>query len=446
MRNFLLVFSVLLFQTVGTVSFVAAEVLPQSSTAATDPAALARSAVLMEFSTGRILFQKNPDHIIPPASLTKLMTLHLAYKAIEEGLVRPDQFVPITREVSALSLPRGSSLMFLEEGQKVTVAELMRGLAVASGNDAGLALAKLIAGSEANFVDLMNQEAQNLGFVYTHFEDSYGLSANNRTTAMEFARFARLYLTRHPQSLPELHSLRTFTYPLAQNLPGMRSRYGPILQHNRNTLLGEYAGLDGLKTGYIEEAGYNFVATAQRGPMRLIAVVLGVAGLNTNDGSEKRSRSARQLLDLGFDRYRFLRLPTPVLPPVVAWYTEPSLVEPRIASSPVYPLSEEEKARLMVKTELPAQVLGPWKPERPLGRLVYALDGQEILSVPLLSRDNVSEAPFFVKLWHAIVLFFQGLFGGAKPVDLTGPFSPPPGRSLSDPGLQSSKSTATERS
>lgn len=393
----------------------------------------ARAAVLMEFSTGRILFEKNPDHIIPPASLTKLVTLHLVYKAIAAGSLSLDQLVPVTKEVAAYTMPKGSSLMFLEEGQRVTVKELMQGVAVASGNDAGMALARFLGGSEAGFVEMMNQEMQNLGLFYTFFYDSFGISANNRTTAGEFARFARIYLTQHPQATAELHSVKDFLYPLPANLIGMKSRYGAILQHNRNTLLGEYEGLDGLKTGYIDEAGYNLAATAQRGDLRYIAIILGVQGKNTKDGSEKRSAAARTLLDYAFNNFQLTNIPLPSLPQVTAWYSEPSNLTLKPLTPVRFPLSAEEKSRLVVKTEVHPQVLGPFKPDTALGKVVWALDGKELLSVPLVASEPVKDANIFVKIWHAILLFFQGLFGGPQPLDLSKPVAVKGGKATAKP-------------
>ena len=141
-----------------------------------------QSAVLLDQGSGRILFQKQPDLAIPPASLTKVMTLHLAWKALQEGRVQPSDLVPLTAETTGKSVPPGSSLMFLEPGQRVTVREIMLGIAVDSGNDAGLTLAQLLGGSQQGFVAMMNHEAQALGLSHTLFFDSYGYDARNLTT------------------------------------------------------------------------------------------------------------------------------------------------------------------------------------------------------------------------------------------------------------------------
>ncbi len=215
----------------------------------------APSAILLDQTSGRVLFQKNPEKRIPPASLTKLMTLHLVWKALAAGRVHASDLVPVTPATTGKAVPPGSSLMFLAPGQQVTVRELMLGLAVDSGNDAGMTLAQFLAGSQEAFVDQMNAEARALGLTGTVFYDAFGYDARNMTTADDFSRFSRYYLLAHPQSLEVLHSVRTLAYPLAQNrAPGDRRPARTIEQTNRNGLLGAYPGADGLKTGFIDES------------------------------------------------------------------------------------------------------------------------------------------------------------------------------------------------
>ncbi|HTH12933.1 MAG TPA: serine hydrolase, partial [Spirochaetia bacterium] len=227
-------------------------VLTSALLAAQDLVPLAPSAVLVDQLTGRILFQKQPDLPIPPASLTKLMTLHLTWKALASGRIHPEDPVPVTAATTGKAVPPGSSLMFLEPGQRVTVKELMLGLAVDSGNDAGMTLAQFLAGSQEAFVASMNAEAQELGLTRTVFFDAFGYDARNRTTAGDFSQFCRTYLTQHPQSVEFLHNVRELDYPLESNLAPQAKRLRTIHQTNRNTLLGAYPGADGLKTGYID--------------------------------------------------------------------------------------------------------------------------------------------------------------------------------------------------
>jgi D-alanyl-D-alanine carboxypeptidase (penicillin-binding protein 5/6) len=263
----------------------------------------AHSALLMDFATGKVLFEKNPDQPIPPASLTKLMTLHVAYKEIKAGRLRKSDRVHIPPQAYASRMPRPSSLMLLGPNQVVTVGELMLGLAVASGNDAAVALACHIAGSVGNFAARMNLEARNLGYTTMRFVDPSGLSPENTVTAREFADFCRRYIMMHPESLAELHSKREFLYPKPQNVLRAGKRHARIkskLHHSRNILLGQYEGVDGLKPGYIRLSGNNLALTARRGDKRLVAVVLGEEVLRGGIGRRNLRNDCTLLLDYGF--------------------------------------------------------------------------------------------------------------------------------------------------
>lgn len=262
---------------------------------------LARSALLMDATTGEELFAKDADQAIPPASMAKLMTLHLAIEEVEQGRISLDDTVAVGPDAWAANFPAPSSLMFLEPGQRVTVKEIMLGLAVCSGNDAAVALAEHVAGSVDAFVLLMNAEAAALGLDHCRFADPSGLSSENTVTAREFARFCRAYVQAHPWALDELHAVRRFSYPQARNLaPG--SSQAPITQENRNRLLWDYAGVDGLKTGYIRSSGYNIAITAERGGRRLIAVIMGGPGETHAQGGANLFHDGALLLDYGFFR------------------------------------------------------------------------------------------------------------------------------------------------
>jgi D-alanyl-D-alanine carboxypeptidase (penicillin-binding protein 5/6) len=384
--------------------------------AAEDLVPQAPGAVLMDFTTGRLLFQKNPDWPDPPASLTKLMTLHLAWRALEVGRVQPNTLVPVLPEVMAM-VPPGSSLMFLEAGQKVTVSELMLGLAVDSGNDAGLVLAQFLGGSQQAFVAQMNAEAQRLGLTRTTFHDAFGFSPANSTTALDWARFCRLYLQQHPQAATLLHSVRELAYPQPVNQrPGSTKPVQTIVQANRNTLLDTYPGADGLKTGYISESGYNLAATATRNGQRLIAVVLGVQSRDTAQGSRIRSTQAARLLDFGFSNYPLRPLPVPVIPPVRVWYSQEGQVEVVPAAQPVYPLSPDEESRVEAKVVLATDYTGFFPQRSVLGRLEWARDGKVFYYMPLVSQRLLHPAPWWQAAADALTLFFGGLLGGKVPV------------------------------
>ena len=376
----------------------------------------APSAVLLDQLSGRVLFQKNPERPIPPASLTKLMTLHLAWKALEQGLIHPQDLVPITADTTGKAVPPGSSLMFLEPGQRVTVKDLLLGLAVDSGNDAGMTLAAFLGGSQQGFVSMMNTEAQALGLSHTVFADSFGYDARNLTTAGDFARFSRFYLAVHPQAVSMIHSVRQFAFPLEENrATGDRKRIRTILQTNRNTLLGLYPGADGLKTGYIDESGYNLVATAVRGEQRLVAVVLGIQGRSEAEGGRLRTAVGIKLLDFGFQNFPLRPLPLPNVKAVRVWFSTPGTLQPALAGATVYPLASTELSKIEVHTEGAEEVAGPVSSGTVLGRAVWTKDGQEIYHVDLKAVTNADPAPWWVGLWDRIVLFFRSFTGAQFP-------------------------------
>jgi len=240
-----------------------------------------RSAVLMDMTTGRILFTQNADDPLPPASITKVLSLYLADEAICSGKVHPTDPVKISRKAGRT----GGSKMFIQAGSEIPLEDLLKGMAVVSANDASVAVAEYIGGNVEEFVNRMNRKARELGMSKSFFKNPNGLPARGQlTTARDVMILAAEYLRRFPESL-DLHSQQYFTHR-------------DITQRNRNTLLWEYPNADGLKTGWVAKGGYHLVATAKRGNTRLIAVVMGAKS------SSIRSREAEKLLDEGFRMVR----------------------------------------------------------------------------------------------------------------------------------------------
>jgi D-alanyl-D-alanine carboxypeptidase (penicillin-binding protein 5/6) len=236
-----------------------------------------RAAVLLDANSGQFLYAQNPHESIPPASLTKVLTLFLTFDAIQQGQVRLDDQVPISRK----AWRTGGSRMFVKAGERVPLEELIKGIAVDSGNDASVAVAEYLEGSERAFVAKMNEKLRELNIRNTRIETVHGLPARNQyTTAADMALLARAYIQAHPEALG-YHQLTSFTY---RN----------ISQHNRNRLLLQDPSVDGLKTGYTRKSGYHLVATARRGEQRLIAVVMDARNRKI------REREAMRLLNLGF--------------------------------------------------------------------------------------------------------------------------------------------------
>ena len=283
---------------------------------------LAESAILIDVSNGCILYQKNADQVIPPASMTKLFSMYLVEEEVSRGRFSYDSVIPLPAESWACNMPPHSSLMFLGEGQKVTLEELLLGLSICSGNDAAYALAYATYGNMENFVAAMNQIALDLNLPNTYFEESSGYSENNKTTAYEMASFCRVYLQNHPQSLKKFHSVPDFRYPKEKNLaPGdllqtqdfsqglPKHITMPIYQKNTNPLLGELEGCDGLKTGYIDESGYNLSLTAQRNGTRFLSVTMKGPGSNVHEGQAGRVHDGRMLMEWAFANFFDYEIP-----------------------------------------------------------------------------------------------------------------------------------------
>lgn len=285
----------------------------------------AEAAILVDVTTGNILYEKNADKVIPPASMTKLFSLYVVEEEIEKGNISYDQIIPLPKESWACNMMPHSSLMFLGEGQIVTLEELLLGLSICSGNDAAYALAYTICNSMEEFVQKMNDVAAKYGLEHTHFVESSGYSELNTTTAREMAAFCRIYLKKYPESLERYHSVEEFTYPKEKNLaPGdslvaqdfsqglPRHITMPITQKNTNPLLGTMRKLtgeptailcDGLKTGYIDESGYNLSLTAHNSTDRFLSVTMGGQGRNTMEGQRGRVHDGTVLMTWGFESF-----------------------------------------------------------------------------------------------------------------------------------------------
>ncbi len=336
--------------------------------------------------------------------MTKLMSLYVVYKRIEEGTVSKKELVRISRNADFRSLPPHSSLMFLEEGQEVSIQDLMLGLAVPSGNDAAIAIAMRIAGSVEGFVRIMNLEAEQLGLKSVHFEDASGLSSENRVTASDFVQFCAEYITKFPEALNELHSVSSFTYPKEENWQtnGV-SVYGPITQYNRNNLLIAYTPVDGLKTGYIDESGYNIALTAkiadnQTGERRLIAVILGGKGETTQEGSLLRAIDGVNLLSYGFYNFRNIKSEISNIDSPKVWKSSKALFNVRLPNFSQNILPATKAANIQINVELCKNIIAPIKKGDILGEIVQT-SGEEILGrYPITAAEDIEKGGFFKRL------------------------------------------------
>ncbi len=358
------------------------------------PAINADSYLLIDFDTGAILVEHNADLALPPASLTKLMTAYILAQEVELGRLQLSDQVPVSRNAwSQNPVFQGSSLMWIEPGKPVTVAELERGIVISSGNDATVAIAEHIAGSEAAFVDLMNQYAEQLGLTRTHYENSHGLPhPDHLSTARDLAHLAAAAIRDHPDRYA-VYKEQSYTY-------------NDITQYNRNHLLREDDSVDGLKTGYTSSAGYGLVASAKREGMRLISVVMG------SSSTASRKAETRSLLNYGF---RFFETITPLAPGAALtsariWKGDRDTVSLGVTTSLTLtlPRSTAEIDREIIIDD---PLVAPVVVGDVAGRIVLRRAGDVVGEAPLEVLEVVSPAGFFARLWDTIVLWFQQLLG-----------------------------------
>ncbi len=352
------------------------------------PALAANTWVLVDHATGQVLVEKDPDAHIEPASLTKLMTAYLTFSALRAGTLMPDQVVPVSEK--AWRMP--GSRMFIEPNKPVTVDELLRGVIVQSGNDACVALAEAIAGSEEAFAALMNREAQRMGLTNTHFSNSTGLpDPQLYTTARDLAVLASAIIRDFPEYY-SLYSLKEFSF-------------NGIRQPNRNRLLHMDATVDGMKTGHTSTAGYCLVSTAQRGQRRLISVVLGAASDNV------RAQESLKLLNYGFQFYETVKMyaAEEAVSQFRVWKGKSNEVAVGFLEDFVISLPKTEAQNVQVSLESRQPLLAPLAKGQEVGTLRLSLEGRELGEYRVVTLQEVPLAGFLGRLWDAIVMFFKSL-------------------------------------
>ena len=342
---------------------------PAAGAAAGAPAVDAGAAVLMERETGAILYEQNPHDKLEPASVTKVMTLLLVLEAVDDGRLALDDMVT----ASARAASMGGSQVYLREGEQMSVDDLLKAVAVVSGNDAAVALAEHLAGSEEAFVALMNQRAAELGMADTCFVNCTGLpAAGHLTSAHDIAVMSR-ELLQHPK-------IRDYTTIWMDSIRG-----GQFQLSNTNKLVRFYEGATGLKTGSTDSAGYCLAASAEREGMELIAVVLKA------DTSEQRFEGAKSLLNYGFATYTLTDVyPGQALPPVDVLLGEADTVQPVLARSSRILV---EKARLndvTAQLRLCEDVEAPVEAGQKLGELTVSVGGQARESIPIVADRAVA--------------------------------------------------------
>ncbi|MCL2601188.1 MAG: D-alanyl-D-alanine carboxypeptidase [Treponema sp.] len=386
-------------------AFPAAAQALQSTSSTPPPAIISHAAAVLDAATGSFIFLQNADDEIPPASMTKLMTMHLAFQEIAAGRASLDEIITPPRASWAINQPPRSSLMFLAPGQQVSLRELLLGLAVPSGNDAAVAVALRLAPSVPEFAEMMNREAAALGLTATRFVEPSGISAHNMTTAREFAHFSRFYIQSWPESLREYHSVREFSYPMPHNVASaFQEAPGTISQRTRNALVGTLDGVDGIKTGFIFESGFNIALTAERNNTRFIAVIMGAP--SGPGGDRIRNDDGRKLLEWAFASYRTIR-PRLALPePARIWRGKQNYAPLKLGEMLEFTAAAERGEMLSGRVELQTPLVAPLAAGTPVGNFVLYDTIGELRRIPLLAADDVARGGFFKRLFDSIRLLF----------------------------------------
>ena len=330
-----------------------------------------RAALLMEKTTGQILFAQNEHEKLEPASVTKIMTLLLTMDAIDSGALAYDDVVTVSANAAGM----GGSQVWLAEGEQITVEELLKCVCVSSGNDAAVALAEKVAGVTELFVEQMNNRARGLGMDDTHFVNPTGLTAEGHvTSAHDIALMSRELLTKHPD-------IRSFTTIWTDSI-----RNGTFDLANTNKLIRRYDGATGLKTGYTASAGYCISATAEREGMELIAVVM------RGETADKRNADAKALLNYGFSAYALVSAapeePLPALPVTMGETDSVSLTLPPDALTAV--VEKAQAAALERRIDLPESLPAPVRQGQQVGTLTLCSGDTELMTVPILAAEDAA--------------------------------------------------------
>jgi D-alanyl-D-alanine carboxypeptidase (penicillin-binding protein 5/6) len=346
----------------------------------------AKSYLIIDGKTGHEIAALDADAPLAPASLTKIMTTYVAFSALSEGQISLQEEVTISEK--AWRTP--GSRMFIEVGTRVTVEDLLLGMIVQSGNDASVALAEHIAGSEGVFAEMMNQHAAAIGMHSSHFENATGLPGENHiTTARDLAILARALIEEFPD-LYAWHSIKEFTY-------------NDIKQSNRNSLLWRDDSVDGLKTGYTEAAGYCLVASAERDGMRVISVVLGTSS------TKARADGSQALLNYAFRFFetRLLFKAGEEISKTRVWKSANEYSRLGVLEDLYITVRRGSYDKLESSLEVPTIVEAPIAAGQPVADLKISLDGETLLTAPLRALDDNPAGSFWQRTKDNVSLIFE---------------------------------------
>jgi D-alanyl-D-alanine carboxypeptidase (penicillin-binding protein 5/6) len=367
------------------INFVAAQTLPS-------PVIAAKSWLLLDVTANQYLALENVDVKMEPASLTKLMTAYVTFSALQTKKISLDQKVNVSER--AWKVDRSSSKMFIDPATPVSINDLLYGLMVQSGNDAAIALAEAVAGTEDTFVNLMNREAQRIGMKNTHFSNPHGLpSPENYSTARDLSLLATRIILEYPQFY-KIDSTKYFTY-------------NKITQPNRNRLLWLDPSVDGMKTGHTDNAGYCLIASAKRpngnGERRLLSVVLGA------DSDQARIQESQKLLNWGYQNFDAVKLYTKgqVVAKPELWKGKKNQLNIGFNRDIYLSLPKGNVGKIKPILETKTPLLAPITEGQTIGTLKVVIEGKKITEFPVVALEKVEQANVFGSAWDSIRLWFK---------------------------------------
>jgi len=348
--------------------------------------------VLMDYNTGEILAQKNANESLPPASLTKMMTSYIIEQRLASGdLKEEDQVL-----MSPNAWCRGSSsqsCMYVPVNKTASVIDMLRGIIIQSGNDASKAMAEHIAGSEASFAILMNEQAEKLGMDNTNFVNSTGMpDKGHEASALDLAKLARAII-KNSGDYYKIYAEKEFTY-------------NGITQGNRNALLATDPTVDGLKTGHTDAAGYCLVASSNRDGMRLISVIMGT------ESQQARADQSRELLNWGFGHFTTVtKAPAgQFVSKIPVWFGEADEIELVTGDNLQILTSKTQKNKITTVVDIPESLEAPIKKGQEIGKMMAVIDGKAVASVPIVATSDIEQSGFMSRTWQHIVRWAQNLF------------------------------------
>lgn len=350
------------------------------------PQVAASGHLLIDMDSGRVLSEQNSNQRLEPASLTKIMTAYTVFREIKQGNLTMGELVLVSEKAWKTE----GSRMFIEVGKLVSVEDLVNGMIIQSGNDACVALAEHIAGSEETFAELMNENARKLGMENTHFVNATGLPhPDHYTTPEDIVKVTAASISEFPE-LYKLYAVKSFTF-------------NDIQQHNRNKLLWRDESVDGVKTGHTEAAGYCLVASAKRNDMRLISVVMGT------QSEESRAKESLSLLNYGFRFFETHRLygAGDTLKNVRIWKGESERLLLGIQQDLYITIPRRQYKNLSARTKINEPVEAPVRKGQTLGRVIIELEGELVADIPLIALKSVEEGGIFSNMVDSVMLMFE---------------------------------------